>query len=258
MKVVIVEDEKPASDQLERLLRDYDPGINILQRLDTVEGAVSWFGEHGQEPDLVFMDIRLSDGMSFEIFQRIEIKRPVIFITAYNEYALEAFKVNSIDYLLKPFTVEELERSLSKLASMRENLVSQERTEVLAALARTLDVRQRPYKSRFMVKAGDHIRSFHPDQINLFYADGRTVYLVTGQGREYIVEYRMEELEEILDPEYFYRINRTFIVSILAIREVIIHSNSRLKIIMNQDFDRDLIVSREKVNSFKKWFGMRE
>lgn len=258
MKVVIVEDEKPAAEHLEHLLKRYDPDIRLLQRLDSVSGSVSWFDKHGSEPDLVFMDIRLTDGLSLEIFRQVCINKPVIFTTAYNEYALEAFKVNSIDYLLKPISFEDLHNSLSKLSTLSANLADLSRRPEIEELARALEKYQKSFKNRFMVKVGDHIRSVHTRQIMLFYADGRVVYLVTDQGREYIVEYRMDELEKILDPELYFRLNRTFIVNIDAIKDVIIHSNSRLKVLLQQQIDKELIVSRGKVGSFKMWFGMRD
>jgi DNA-binding LytR/AlgR family response regulator len=257
MKVLIIEDEKPAADKLELLLKRYDPDIEIIQRLDSVAGSVEWFGRNAQTADLVFMDIRLTDGISFEIFKQVRISKPVIFTTAYNEYALEAFRVNSIDYLLKPVSYDDLFRSMNKLSSLRENLISGNQRIELEELAKVLDQYQHIYKQRFMVKVGDHIRSIPVEQVILFYADGRVVYILTGQGREYIVDFKMEELEEVLDPEQFFRINRTFTLHIDRIKDVIIHSNSRLKIVLHHAFDKELIVSREKVNPFKMWFGMR-
>ena len=258
MRIVIVEDEKPAADRLELLLRRYDPDIEVIHRLDSVQSSIAWFKQQGTAADLVFMDIKLSDGLSFEIFRQVRINKPVIFTTAYNEYALEAFKVNSIDYLLKPIAYDDLYRSLSKLSNLRENLMDRSQRLELEELAKVLEQYQKSYKNRYMVKVGDHIRSIHTDQINLFYADGRVVYLLTDKGREYIIEYKMEELEEILDPELYFRLNRTFMVNINAIRDVIIHSNSRLKVLLHQQFEKELIVSREKVNAFKMWFGMRD
>ncbi len=239
------------------LLKRYEPDTEIIQVLDSVEGSVRWFGENPGKADLVFVDIRLTDGLSFEIFKQIRIDKPLIFTTAYNEYALEAFRVNSIDYLLKPVSFEDLNRSLNKLASLRENLMEGHHRLELEELAKVLGQLQRSYKNRFMVKVGDHIRSIPADQVVLFYADGRVVFVLTDQGREYIVDYKMEELDELLDPEVFFRINRSFTINIHSIRDVIIHSNSRLKILLNREFDRELIVSREKVNPFKLWFGMR-
>lgn len=257
MKVLIIEDEKPAADRLELLLKRYDPDIEIIQRLESVSSSVEWFGQNPQEADLVFLDIRLTDGNSFEIFKQVRISKPVIFTTAYNEYALEAFKVNSIDYLLKPVSYENLFRSMNKLSSLRENLISGNDRLELEELAKVLDQYQHIYKQRFMVKVGDHIRSIPVEQITLFFADGRVVYIFTRQGREYIVDFKMEELEEVLDPEQFFRINRTFTLHIEGIKDVIIHSNSRLKIVLHQAFDQELIVSRDKVIPFKMWFGMR-
>ncbi|MCK4852884.1 MAG: response regulator transcription factor [Bacteroidales bacterium] len=257
MRVLIIEDERPAADRLEMLLKRFDPDVEIIQRLESVSASVAWFTRNAQAADLVFMDIRLTDGLSFEIFKQVPINKPVIFTTAYNEYALEAFKVNSIDYLLKPVSYDDLYRSMNKLSSLRENLLSGHQRVELEELAKLLDQFQRSYKQRFMVKVGDHIRSIPVDQITLFYADGRVVYVFTSLGREYIVDFKMEELEEILDPELFFRINRTFTININGIRDVIIHSNSRLKILLQQAFDQELIVSREKINPFKMWFGMR-
>ncbi len=258
MRIVIIEDEKPAAVHLEHLLKRYDPDAEILARLDAVKSSISWFRDTEMKPDLVFMDIRLSDGLSFEIFRNVPVSSPVIFTTAYNEYALEAFKVNSIAYLLKPVTYDDLYQSLNKLSSLRENLMDMHQRVELEELAKVLEKYQKSYKSRFMVRVGDHIRSIHTGQVKLFYADGRVVYLLTDQGREYIVEYKMEELDEVLDPELFFRLNRTYSVNITAIRDVIVHSNSRLKIMLDQPFDKELIVSREKVNPFKMWFGMRD
>lgn len=165
---------------------------------------------------------------------------------------------NSIDYLLKPISYDDLYKSLGKLANLRENLLERSKRVEFEELAKMLEKYQQSYKNRFMVRVGDHIRSIHTDQIKLFYADGRVVYLLTDQGREYIVEYKMEELEEVLEPETYFRLNRTFIVNINAIKDVIVYSNSRLKVLLDQTFDKELIVSREKVNHFKMWFGMRD
>ncbi|MBL7113892.1 MAG: response regulator transcription factor [Bacteroidales bacterium] len=196
MKIVIIEDEAPASQKLEALLKRYDPEIEIVGKLGSVKSSVEWFQQATFQPDLVFMDIRLTDGLSLEIFRQVTINTPVIFTTAYNEYALEAFKVNSIDYLLKPFSYDELYKSMQKLITMRENLAL-------------------------------------PEQ-----------------------RIRMEDLQEVLDPGIFFRLNRTYIVNINVINDVIVYSNSRLKVVLNKDFENELIVSRERVGEFKKWFGM--
>jgi two-component system LytT family response regulator len=181
------------------------------------------------------------------------VKKPVIFTTAFNEYALDAFKVNSIDYLLKPITFTDLSASMNKLESFRKQFQwNSEQDEKIQQVYSS--IKNKEYKNRFMVKLGEHIRSITTDTINIFYAEGRDVFLVTNQGRKFIIDYTLEALEDIIDPKVFFRINRTFIVNINAIKDVIVYSNSRLKIMLSQEFDKEIIVSREKVNEFKEWF----
>jgi len=253
MKVLIIEDEIPAAEKLERYLAKYDASIQVLTRLTSVKDAVSWLLENQDNVDLIFMDIQLIDGLSFQIFQQVPIRKPVIFITAFNEFALDAFKVNSIDYLLKPITFTDLSNSLKKLENLREQLHwNKEKTDQLQEAFST--PKTKDYKTRFMVKLGDHIRSITADQICLFYAEGRDVYLVTTQNRKFIIDYTLETLEDLLDPKNFFRINRTYILNINSIKDVIVYSNSRLKIIVTQEFDKEIIVSREKVSVFKEWF----
>jgi len=256
MNVLIIEDEVPAAEKLERYLLKYDNTIRIAAKLDTVRGATEWLTTNQDQIDIIFMDIQLIDGLSFQIFQQVQVKKPVIFTTAFNEFALDAFKVNSIDYLLKPITFTDLSASLRKLDTLREQLQQgntenqRERIQQLAAAG----VRAKEYKTRFMVKLGEHIRSITTDQIGLFYADGRDVYLVTTQNRKFIIDYTLESLEDILEPAVFFRLNRTFILNINAIKDVLVYSNSRLKITLQQEFDKEIIVSREKVGDFKEWF----
>jgi two-component system LytT family response regulator len=253
MKVLIIEDEIPAAEKLERYLAKYDTSIQVLTRLTSVKDAVSWLQENQDQVDLIFMDIQLIDGLSFQIFQQVPIQKPVIFITAFNEFALDAFKVNSIDYLLKPITFTDLSNSLKKLENLREQLHwNKEKTDRLQEAFAT--PKTKDYKTRFMVKLGDHIRSITADQICLFYAEGRDVYLVTNQNRKFIIDYTLETLEDLLDPKNFFRINRTYILNINSIKDVIVYSNSRLKIMVTQEFDKEIIVSREKVSVFKEWF----
>ena len=253
MKVVIVEDELPAAEKLERYLLKYDSTIQVVKHIDSVASAVSWLREHQEQIDLIFMDIQLIDGISFQIFQQVQVRKPVIFTTAYNEYALDAFKVNSIDYLMKPITFTDLATSLQKLAMLREQLrpLEDQSQKIQQAISNTANA---AHKKRFMVKIGEHIRSITSDQIAMLYAEGRDVTLVTQQGKKFIVDYTLETLEDNLDPHVFFRINRTFILNINAIKDVLMHSNSRLKITMIIDFDKEIIVSREKVNDFKTWF----
>ena len=253
MNVIIVEDEIPAAEKLERYLHKYDPSIRVLVILHTVKDTVEWLKANGDKLDLIFMDIQLTDGLSFQVFQQVAVHTPVIFTTAYNEFALDAFKVNTIDYLLKPITFTDLAASLQKFLALKEQLKSkaddfvQERDTFSSLKTRT-------YKTRFMVKVGEHIKSIPIDQVSFFYADGREVYLVTAQGRKFIIDYTLESLEDIIDPALFFRLNRTFIVNINAVKDVVMYSNSRLRIVPLQEFDKEMIVSREKVNEFKEWF----
>jgi two-component system, LytTR family, response regulator len=258
MKVIIVEDEVPAAEKLERYLQKYDASIQVAARFDTVSNTVAWLKENQDTIDLIFMDIQLIDGLSFQIFQQVEVRKPVIFTTAFNEFALDAFKVNSIDYLLKPLTFTDLSASLKKLETLRQQLQwNKDQTERVQLAISSLKTKE--YKNRFMVKLGEHIRSITADQISLFYADGRDVYLVTTQNRKFIIDYTLESLEDILDPSVFFRLNRTFILNINAIKDVLVYSNSRLKIALQQEFDKEIIVSREKVGEFKEWFdGARQ
>ena len=251
MKVVIIEDEKPAADKLEKIIKNYDDKIEVVARLDSIKNAINWFTIASNKVDLIFMDIQLRDGLSFEIFKRIDLTKPIIFTTAYDEYALQAFNVSSVDYLLKPISVKAFEVSMKKLENFSKNLPNYD----LDKLTRALSGFKNEYKQRFMVKMGEHIRSVTTEMVLLFYADGRNVLLVNEQNRKSFVDYKLEELEDLLDPAVFFRVNRSFIININYIKDVLVYSGSRLKIHLNPEFERDIIVSREKVNVFKDWFN---
>ena len=254
MKILIIEDEKPAIEKLEAMLKKYDPEIEITGICTSVEQTVKWLRNPENQIDLLFMDIQLTDGLSFEIFEKTEVNTPVIFITAYNEYAIQAFKVNSIDYLLKPLNYDDLYRSMEKIKLLRENLPANKERIQYDELSRVLLQMNKSYKTRFLVKVGDHIRSVKAENIELFYAEGRTVYILTKKQNKYIIDFKLEELETNLDPNMFFRANRSFIVNINAISDVVIYSNSRLKIELNREFEKEIIVSREKVAQLKIWF----
>lgn len=255
MRILIIEDEKPAAERLIGLLSRYDSTISIEAVLESVSQSVDWIKNPLNSVDLIFMDIQLSDGLSFEIFNKVQVNIPVIFTTAYNEYAVQAFKVNSIDYLLKPYTYEDLFHSIEKLESLRQNLSSASQRLKLEELNEALLQYRKTYKERFMVKLGERIKSVTTEKIVLFYAEGRTAFILTELGNRYIIDYKLEELEEMLNPSSFFRISRSFIVNINKIQEVLVHSNSRLKIKLEQEFDREIIVSRDKVQAFKGWFS---
>lgn len=250
MKVVIVEDEVLAIEKLERYLLKYDVAIQIMAKLGSITEAVQWFENKENQYDLIFMDIQLIDGLSFEIFNKVQIKKPIIFTTAFDEYAVDAFKVNSIDYLLKPVTFTDLSKALEKLKTLKTVFTDEK------SFSNTLKIiLKKNVKERFLVRLGNHIHSIKTNDISLFYADGRTVFLVTNQNKKFIVDYRLEDLIDLLPQADFFRVNRTFIVNINAIIDVIIYTNSRLKIKSKVLVDKEIIVSREKVIAFKRWFS---
>ncbi|MFC2128323.1 LytR/AlgR family response regulator transcription factor [Bacteroidota bacterium] len=251
MQVVIIEDEKPAAEKLEKLIKRYDEKIEIVARLDSIKNAINWFTEPGNNVDLIFMDIQLRDGLSFEIFKRINITKPIIFTTAFDEYALQAFQVSSVDYLLKPVSYSALEESMKKLESLSKNLPEYD----LDKLSKALSGLKIEYKQRFMVKMGDHIRSVTVDKVLLFFADGRNVLLVNDQNRKSFLDYKLEELEDLLDPAIFFRVNRSYIININYISDVLVYSGRRLKVRLEPKFESEIIVSREKVLAFKDWFN---
>ncbi|MEM9671222.1 MAG: LytTR family DNA-binding domain-containing protein [Bacteroidota bacterium] len=250
MDVLIVEDEPLASERLAELIAQCDTSIQVRSTLDTIEDCVEFFTK--EDPvDLVFMDIQLSDGISFEIFDRIEVESPVVFTTAYDQYALQAFKVNSIDYLLKPIDPSELQETLQRFVRQQSRPATDHR--LLQQLSTHLNP---PYQSRFLVKSGNHYHSITQSDIAYFQADGKIVYLVTQAGKRYIIDYTMERLErDLLPPDTFFRVNRTFMVQIDAIRDIQNYANGRLKLTVHPPADYDIIVSRERVSFFKAWLN---
>jgi len=260
MKVLIIEDETPAAEKLARYLKRLEESIEVLAILQSVKDSVDWFKSNPDLADLVFMDIQLTDGKSFDIFEKTKVLAPIIFTTAYDEYAIEAFKVNGIAYLLKPITFEDIEEAFEKVHSLKSKLGEKKEnsTDDLNQLLSKLGGQTQVYKNRFMVKIGDHIKSIPTADISIFFAEGRDAYIINKEGRKYIIDYKLEQLEDILDPIDFLRVNRSFILRIDSIKDVIVYSNSRLKVIPEQEVDREIIISREKVPQFKAWIdGVR-
>ncbi len=249
MKCLIIEDEKVAAERLQHLIHKYDTRIRIEGVIQSVEKAVIWFNTH-EAPDLVFMDIQLSDGLSFEIFELTVIECPVIFTTAYDEYTLKAFKVNSIDYLLKPISFDDMSRAIMAFEKSPYNKMNYYETQVFDKVLKTLT---NEYKTKFMVKVGDHLRIFSVQDICCFYSMEKATFLQNNEGRDYAINYSLDQLEELLDPVVFYRISRKYIIHLDAITDIKIYSGSRLKLIIKSGEKDDMIVSREKVNSFKEW-----
>ena len=250
MNIVIIEDEKPAARLLQRKVQQL--GYNATKLLHSVEESLEWFANNAH-PDLIFLDIQLSDGLSFEIFEKIEIKSAIIFTTAYESYALRAFKLNSIDYLLKPIDEEELAAAIAKFKLRLEQKDSLSLN--FEQIKSMFSSNEKVYKSRFTVKIGAHLKIINSEEIECFYSENKGTYIHTLDNRDYLIDCTLEVLETELDPKKFYRISRKFIVPLNALKEIVVYSNSRLKIILPTYKADDVIVSREKVSDFKSWIS---
>ena len=246
---VIVEDEQAAVRRLERMLEKEN--YTCLAMLNSVETAVEWF-KGNKPPELLFLDIQLGDGLSFEIFEYIQVPCPIIFTTAYDEYALKAFKLNSIDYLLKPIDKIELHSAIEKFKTQRLNQ-SIDLKDLQVFLQNQGSINQ--FKERFSVVAGKFLKSFTTSEIELFYSKHKATYLLNKEGRSYLVDTSLDQLESQLNPNQFFRISRKYILKHSAIKEILSYSNSRLVLKLHRDFDELLIVSRERVKDFKAWLG---
>ncbi len=248
IKVIIVEDEKPAARRLQRMLSKIN--IETETMLHSVSESVEWFNNN-EHPDLIFLDIQLSDGLSFEIFEHVKIESAIIFTTAYDEYALKAFKLNSIDYLLKPIDEEELEAAITKFKATQKHTGSINVNDLRSLL--TSSSNNKTFKSRFTAQVGQHLKLVEVSDIACFFSENKATYIHSFSGRNYPIDVPLEQLEEELDPEKFYRINRKCILNINAIKDIVSYTNSRLEIKID-DFDEfQLIVSRERVKDFKAW-----
>ncbi len=253
MKVVIIEDESFAADALEKIILDLRPKTDIQARLESIEESVEYFMQQPQ-PDLIFCDIHLSDGSSFEIFRQIEIKIPVIFTTAYNEYAIEAFKVNSIDYLLKPLKKEEVARAIKKFEELQKEDISLG-IENLRNLLKDSS-KEQEVKSRFMVKSGQTIKSIPSDEVAYFLAEEGVVLLFTFDGKRYIVNYTLEQLNDQLEPKKFFKVNRHLITNIEAVNEVSPYFKGRLHLTLDPPLLGEQIISSSKASAFKQWLDL--
>nr|WP_315178118.1 LytTR family DNA-binding domain-containing protein [uncultured Flavobacterium sp.] len=255
MMTIIIEDEKPAARLLQRKLEKLNIQVDVM--LHSVEEAIDWFSNN-EHPELIFLDIQLSDGLSFEIFDKVQIKSAVIFTTAYDEYALRAFKLNSIDYLLKPIDEDDLEVAVSKFKARlpKQETGSRDFGMDFEQIKKLLsNPFEKNYKKRFTVKIGQHLKVIATDEIECFFSENKGTYLHTFDNRNYLIETTLELLEQELDPAAFYRVSRKFIVPLKAIKEIVVYSNSRLKVILPSYKEDEVIVSREKVSDFKNWIG---
>ncbi|OQP46881.1 hypothetical protein A4H97_04995 [Niastella yeongjuensis] len=251
MTVVIIEDEDLAAERLTRFVKEYDASIEIKAYLDTVKGAVKYFEENGS-PDLVLLDIELGDGKSFEIFREVEVSGNIIFVTAFNEYAIQAFKYNSIDYLLKPLVKEELYFALDKFKAHQNAKKPIDLTALIEQLQPQTD---KEYKTRFLVKKGSRYFSIEAKNVAHVYTRERVHYLKTFDSADYIIENNLDELEQQLSPDTFFRVNRQFIVNYTSVKEVITWFDGKLKLIIHPESYEEIIISRLKAGDFKGWLG---
>ena len=247
MKVLIIEDERPASQKLTRLLGEVDSNIEIVDVLKSVEETINWF-LNNPAPDLIFMDIQLEDGTCFEIFEKSDIKIPVIFTTAYDEYSLKAFKVNSVDYLLKPIVLEELKNAVEKFRKFHNYKADFTKFESV------LNQLQSRTKERFLIKVGEHYKSVPTSNVSCFYIRERCNFIFVNTGKHYPLDYSLDKIEQLVNSFLFFRVNRNFIVNFSAIQDVLAYSSNRLKIVITNWNEKDeILISRERVTEFKEW-----
>ncbi|QNK62718.1 response regulator transcription factor [Pedobacter sp. PAMC26386] len=249
MNVLIIEDEKLNAIRLQKILLEIDNQTEIVAILDTIADSVQWLRSN-PSPNLILMDVRLADGICFEIFTKVEITVPVIFTTAYDEYALRAFKVNSIDYLLKPIDIDELRGSISKFKQQNTQKISSGTIEEVVAIIK----KQNPnYRSRFLIPYRDGYKTIMVADIAYFYSENKITNIVTSDGKEQAVSYTMDELEEQLDPAIFFRANRQYLINIKSLESIHNYFNGKLKLILSPAAEADIHISKEKASQFKKW-----
>lgn len=249
MNVIIIEDEKPSARRLQRMLKTLD--VEAETMLHSVEESLEWF-QNNEHPDLIFLDIQLSDGLSFEIFESLDINSAVIFTTAYDEYALQAFKLNSIDYLLKPIDEDDLKKAVTKFKNRtpQKQSVTLDFNDIKKLLVNPIE---REYKKRFSVKVGQHLKLINIEDIECIYSENKGTYAYTNEGRNYLLDLTLDQLEDELEPHVFFRVSRKFYVNINAIKDIISYTNSRLQIKLSRFTEQEIIVARERVKDFKNW-----
>lgn len=252
MKILLIEDEDPAAKRLQKMLKEIVPEADVSENIVSISSVVNWFKKN-PPPDLIIADIQLSDGLSFEIFKQVEISCPVIFTTAYDQYAIEAFKVNSIDYLLKPIKKEELSNALAKYKKLKP-LIQSPAIDI-NQLLKTFTASTHEYKKRFAVRYGEHIKTIKIEDVAYFHTEDKINFLTTKEGRRYAIDFNLDALEAMLDPKTFFRINRQYIISISSIAEMFAYSKSRVLIKLNPAAKHETIVSTERSSDFKLWLG---
>jgi two-component system, LytTR family, response regulator LytT len=248
IRALIIEDERPAALRMEKLLQGIDPSIGIIDRLDTVAAAVKWFNSN-PHPDLILLDIQLGDGLSFEIFSSVRVESYVIFTTAFDEFAIKAFELNSLDYLLKPVSEEKLARSIAKFRKFRDKGNSPDYDKLLE----TLDKREQKFKKRFIIQIAGKIRVIETDNVAWFYSKEKNTFLCSADNKAYPVDYSLDQIESIVNPELFFRVNRQFIVQYKSISRIDILSKSRIRIATNPTFEEEILISTARTAEFRNW-----
>ncbi len=251
MNVLIIEDEKIAAQKLEQLLYKIDETITVVAKIGTIRDAVNWLGDN--TADLIFCDIHLSDGLSFNIFDKIKVNTPIIFTTAYDQYAIKAFKVNSIDYLLKPINIEKLTQSVEKFKNLTRPV---DITKInMEALIKSFVKKEDIYKKRFIITVGQKVKIVNTEDISYFFIQDKSVFIKTKTNKVVAIDHSLDALEKMLDSEFFFRINRKYIVHIDSIDNIHILSKSRIKITLNPPVDDDIIISYNRSGNFKNWLN---
>lgn len=247
MNVLIIEDEEIAAERLQKMLKQLESDINIVATIDGIEASVNWL-KSNPSPDLIFADIHLSDGHSFDIFKQVEVQCPIIFTTAYDKYAIQAFKFNSIDYLLKPLKKVELEDSLKKFKKVRSEFIVPEYNKLLQVLEA-----EKSYQKRLVIRFGHTIKTIEIEDIAYFYTEERVSFACTKEGKKWPVDHTLDELENIIDPSCFFRINRQFIINVNSIQNMYSYSKSRVKLTLQPAASMETIVSTDRSPIFKEW-----
>lgn len=252
LNVLIIEDEEPAAKRLQKMIKEIEPDAVVLENIVSVSSGIKWF-KNNAAPNLVFSDIQLSDGLSFDIFKAVEVTSPIIFTTAYDQYAIEAFKVNSIDFLLKPIKKEDLQTAVAKFKSLTHADASP--AIDINKLLQSLQPAGTEYKKRFVVRYGEHIKTIDIEEVVYLYTEDKATFLCTKDARRFVVDFNLDTLDSILDPKIFFRINRQYIISIHSIAEMFAYSKSRVLIKLNPPAKHETIVSTERSADFKHWLG---
>ncbi|MBN1820634.1 MAG: response regulator transcription factor [Prolixibacteraceae bacterium] len=250
MNVLIFEDEKHTATRLIQLLKKYDPELNVLEVISSVKKGIEWF-KRNPVPDLIFQDILLNDGNCFEMYEKVKVKAPVIFTTAFNEFALRSFELNSIDYLVKPYDYNDIKTALDKFLSFKEMFVQPE-----SDLLRKILQKETPdIKKRFLIKLGDKYQSVKSEDIAWFISDEGITFAYSFENTRFPVDLSIDLLSGVLDPEKFFRINRKFLINFDSIKKIHAYFNNRLKLEIVPPAGNDIIVSRERIKEFKEWLG---